>query len=111
MRFFLSCVFIVLAGTLGILPCAAQLVWHQEKSFKWAELQVPREGKAGFTLLPPEQTGITFTNPLDERVIATNRLLPNGSGVALGDIYHDGLPAIFFAVWTGTTRCIRTWAG
>ena len=83
----------------------------QEKGFRWAELPVPQEGKAGFTLLTPEQTGITFTNPLDERAIAANRVLANGSGVAIGDIYHDGLPAIFFAVWTGTTRCTRTWGG
>ena len=69
----------------------------QEQGFKWAELQVPKEGKPGFTLLTPEQTGITFTNPLDERFIVTDRGLSSGSGLAIGDIYHDGLPAIFFA--------------
>ena len=54
----------MLAGVPGVLPCAAELSWHPEKGFRWAELPVPREGKPGFTLLPPEQTGITFTNSL-----------------------------------------------
>ena len=103
MRMFLSRVLVVLAGVFGILPCAAELQWHQEKGFEWAELPVPREGNPGFTLLPPEQTGITFTNPLDQHAIAANRVLANGSGVAIGDIYNDGLPAIFFCSLDG--RC------
>ncbi len=103
MRLFLSIGVAILAGVVGILPCAAEPQWHQEDGFKWAELQVPKEGKPGFTLLPPEQTGITFTNPLDEHAIAANRGLANGSGVAIGDIYNDGLPAIFFCSLDG--RC------
>ena len=30
------------------------------KRFRWAELAVPPGGKAGFTQLTPEQTGITL---------------------------------------------------
>ena len=111
MRTFFSTVFIILAGVAGVLPCAAQLQWHQEKDFRWAELQVPREGKPGFTLLPPEQTGITFTNPLDERFIATNRVLANGCGLAMGDIYHDGLPAIFFCSLDGHNALYKNLGG
>jgi len=86
-------------------------VWHPEKGFRWAELAVPREGKAGFTLLPPEQTGITFTNPLDDRAIAANRTLANGSGVAIGDIYHDGLPAVFFCSLDGHNALYKNLGG
>ena len=111
MRFILLCVFILLAGALGMLPCAGEEAWHAEKGFRWAELAVPREGKAGFTLLGPEQTGITFTNPLDERAIATNRTLANGSGVAIGDIYHDGLPAIFFCSLDGHNALYKNLGG
>ena len=111
MKIFLSCIFIPLAGALGILPCAAELAWHPEQGFRWAELAVPREGKAGFTLLGPEQTGITFTNPLDERAIATNRGLANGSGVAIGDIYHDGLPAIFLCSLDGRNALYKNLGG
>ena len=93
----------ILAGVLVAFPCVAELQWHQGNGFKWADLQVPKEGNPGFTLLPPEQTGITFTNPLDEHAIAADRGLANGSGVAIGDIYNDGLPAIFFCSLDG--RC------
>src|SRR5215467_12084319 len=95
MRFFLSWVCGILTAVLGLVPCAAELSWHQEKGFKWAELPVPSQGKPGFTLLSPEQTGIHFTNTMDERAVAINRVLANGSGVALGDIDQDGLPDIF----------------
>jgi hypothetical protein len=111
MRLFFSSVFIILGGVAGIFPCAAQLQWHQERGFKWAELQVPRNGNPGFTLLTPEQTGITFTNPLDERVMATNRLLPNGSGVALGDIDNDGLPDIFLCSLDGHNALYKNLGG
>ena len=111
MRLFLPFVFLLLAGALGILPCVAELAWHPEKGVRWAELSVPPEGRAGFTLLPPEQTGITFTNPLDMRAIAANRVLANGSGVAIGDIYHDGLPAIFFCSLDGHNALYKNLGG
>ncbi len=111
MRLFFSSVFIVLGGAAGILPCAAQIQWHQEKSFRWAELQVPRDGPPGFTLLPPEQTGITFTNTLDERAIATNRVLADGCGVALGDFDNDGLADIFLCSLDGHNALYKNLGG
>ena len=94
-----------------MLPCAAELVWHPETGFRWAELPVPREGTAGFTLLKPEQTGITFTNSLDERALAAKRGLASGSGLAIGDIYHDGLPAIFFCSLDGHNALYQNLGG
>jgi len=69
--------------------------WHAENGFRWAELEIPKTGKTGFTLLPPDQTGIYFTNALGEWEGAANRVLYNGSGVAVGDYDQDGLPDIF----------------
>jgi len=46
------------------------------------DLSVSTPGQSGFTLLRPEQTGVTFTNSLDEWAGAKNRVLSNGSGVA-----------------------------
>ena len=106
MRFFLTFAFLLLAGVVGTLPCAAQ-PWHQENGFKWAELPVPKEGRPGFTLLPPEQTGITFTNELDAHSAAANRVLANGSGVAVGDYDNDGLPDIYFCSLTGHNRLYK----
>jgi hypothetical protein len=52
-----------------------------------------------FTLLPPERTGITFRNTIEETE-EFNHLhysyLYNGAGVAVGDINKDGLPDIYF---------------
>ncbi len=111
MKNFLSCAFILLVVALGMLPCAAELAWHPGKGFRWAELPGLREGKAGFTLLPPEQTGITFTNPLDERAIAAKRSLGNGSGVAIGDIDHNGLADIFFCSLDGHNALYKNLGG
>src|ERR1051326_4715293 len=78
-------------GNGGFLV-GAEPDWHQESGFRWAELSVPTNGKTGFKLLRPEETGITFTNTLEERTGEANRVLFNGSGVAIGDIDNDGLP-------------------
>ncbi len=57
--------------------------------------QVSLEGKAGFTLLRPEQTGVSFTNVLSESAAAENQIRLNGSGVALSDVDGDGNVDIF----------------
>ncbi|MEW6155798.1 MAG: FG-GAP-like repeat-containing protein [Verrucomicrobiota bacterium] len=70
--------------------------WHEEKGFRWRDLRVPPEGRTGFTLLATEVTGIAFTNRLSTTTIARNRILENGSGVALGDVDGDGLCDLYF---------------
>lgn len=80
----------------GILICSllvgcssrtkADLQWHQEKGYRWAELQLPWWGKAGFRQLSPDETGITFQNYLAEESYVKNQVLLNGSGVAAGDV-------------------------
>ena len=51
---------------------------------------------SGFTRLEPAESGIKFTNQLDDREGARNRTLYNGSGVATGDIDGDGLTDVYF---------------
>mgnify|MGYP003871047729 CR=1 FL=1 len=53
--------------------------------------------RAGFTLLPAAQTGVHFVNLLPEPRHLTNQILPNGSGVAAGDVDGDGWCDLFFA--------------
>jgi len=59
--------------------------------------------------LKPEQTGLAFTNVLFEFSGATNRILHNGAGVALGDYDQDGLLDISFAALTAQARFTATW--
>lgn len=88
------------AGAFGILLLSLQIVsgleWRSESGLRWAELPVGQAGQTGFTSLAPSQTGITFTNLLDEAAAAANRVLQNGAGVAAGDFNNDGRVDLFF---------------
>lgn len=95
-RSFVTAIAILAAYSLFTGTRGAEREWHVEKDFRWQDLPVPKIGKTGFTLVPPDQTGITFTNTLTELEGAANRVLFNGSGVAVGDFDRDGLPDIFF---------------
>jgi hypothetical protein len=87
---------LVLVSLSGIPARGANRDWHDAGGYRWAELNLPTRGQTGFTPLSFAQTGINFTNTLSEYSIATNRVLANGSGVAVGDYDNDGLPDIFF---------------
>lgn len=92
-------------GMLAFLLPAAD--WHSEPGFRWADLAVPRTGKPGFTLLSSSQMGVTFTNVLPLWRSVTNTILPNGSGVAAGDIDGDGWCDLFFSGLAGGSRMYR----
>lgn len=72
----------------------------------WA-VHLSASQKAGFTLLTPERTGVTFTNSLTEEAGAANRVLFNGSGVAVGDFDQDGRPDVFFCSLNGRNTLYR----
>ena len=76
--------------TLGLEGFASNLDWSDGPGYRSATLPVPKSGKAGFTLLPPSKTGITFTNLLSNAKAAENQIRLNGSGVACGDVDEDG---------------------
>ena len=86
------------ASLFSILLCQAfaqGTTWHQEQNHRWANLPKASEGGGGFSQVPPSESGVSFTNLLSEISLARNRVLGNGSGVALGDFDNDGLPDIF----------------
>src|SRR5690242_3329243 len=70
--------------------------WEQDPGYRKAKLAPVGTGKDGFTLLPPEQTGIRFTNFLSEERALASQILPSGSGVAAGDVDGDGWCDLFF---------------
>src|SRR5712691_2046229 len=103
--------FVILVGGLEAAIGGTNPQWHQENGFRWAELNVPNGGKTGFRLLPPEETGINFTNILDLRTGEANRVLFNGSGVAIGDFDNDGLPDIYFCTLNGHNALYQNLGG
>ncbi|CAN5482275.1 VCBS repeat-containing protein [soil metagenome] len=53
-----------------------------------------------FQLLPPDRTGITFSNTIETNNsvnVQTDSFIYNGAGVAIGDINNNGYPDLFFA--------------
>src|SRR5258706_13607944 len=46
--------------------------------------------------MPPEVTGVRFTNTVPESRSLTNHILLNGSGVAAGDVDGDEVCDLFF---------------
>src|SRR5213593_3476234 len=95
---------------LGTLTSLAVTGWSAEPSLpgiRVVALNVPAAGKAGFTLLRPEQTGLTFTNSLDPSASASNRVLNNGSGVAAGDFDNDGRVDLFFCSLNQRNRLFK----
>ncbi|MBS9523990.1 VCBS repeat-containing protein [Litoribacter alkaliphilus] len=69
------------------------------------ETDIP-QGKL-FTRLTPQQTGIHFTNELEDSEdfdVFRYRNYYNGGGVAIGDINNDGLPDIFLTANRGQNK-------
>src|SRR5262247_2192361 len=77
------------------------------RSSKAVALTVPPGGKTGFTRLAPEQIGIAFVNDLSDEHASANRILNNGSGVALGDVDGDGRCDVYFCGLDGDNVLYR----
>src|SRR2546430_16408284 len=82
----------------------ASLNWQPGPGCRWRELAVPAAGRTGFTLLPPQTTGISFTNFITDERSVTNQNLLNGSGVALGDVDGDGLCDVYLCRLDGNNN-------
>src|SRR5262249_47252136 len=94
-----------------LLARGAEPTWHEIAGGRYSELEVHSPGKTGFTLLPPGQTGIAFTNTLSEFEVASNRTLLNGSGVAVGDFDNDGWPDIYLCSLNGRNTLFKNLGG
>ena len=85
--------------------------WEQREGYRVARLEVPTTGRAGFTLLTPEQTGVLFTNQLSwERGLANQNLF-NGAGVCVGDFDGDGWPDVYGCNLEGANGLFRNLGG
>ncbi len=90
LQFAIALLFLVSIGT------AATLDWEAGPGCRRAKVQGVGSGKDGFTLIPPQQTGIFFTNSLTEQRALASQILPSGSGVAAGDVDGDGRCDLYF---------------
>src|SRR5436190_24257565 len=81
--------------------------WRKGNGFRYAAVPTTTGSRTGFTLLPPQSTGIAFTNLLGEERYITNQIYHNGSGVALGDVDGDGLCDIYIGNIVGPNALCR----
>jgi hypothetical protein len=96
---------------LSLSAHAETPVWHDQPGARWTDLPALTGGHTGFTLMSPAQTGVAFTNSVDESAAAANRVLLNGSGVAVGDFDNDGWPDIYFCSLNGNNTLYKNLGG
>lgn len=100
---------------LGLAAVAAGAsaapAWETIDGGRRARVAVPAAGRTGFTLMTPEQTGLRFTNALDDRRIMENNNFMEGAGVALGDFDGDGWCDAYFCAIDGTNALFRNLGG
>ncbi len=83
-------------------------MWQEIPGARWTPIQpVPPSPRPGFTLVASEASGIAFTNHLAEASAANNRILENGSGVALGDVDGDGWTDLYLCRLEGDNALYR----
>lgn len=88
-------------------PALGALKWEQRAGYRLAKIDVPAQGRTGFTSLTPAQTGIHFTNQLSYNRSQANQNLLNGAGLAAGDYDGDGFCDLYFCNLEGANGLFR----
>jgi enediyne biosynthesis protein E4 len=104
------------AITVGFIFCLAAFFapareWIQGNHYRHSALDVPTEGKAGFTLMDPAQLGIFWTNILTAQSLMERQNFINGAGVAAGDFDGDGLIDLYLCNRQGPNALFRNLGG
>ena len=89
------------------LPTSAAPAWQEGSGFRSIELRPASGGRAGFTLMDANVTGVWFTNELRGDLRLTNAVALNGSGLAIGDVDGDGRPDLYLCNLQGPNRLYR----
>lgn len=104
--------YVWLALCLGIAGrAAAPLPWSEGAGFRSVTVQPTVQGKAGFTLMSPKDSGLSFTNALLGDLYLTNAVAHNGAGVAIGDVDGDGWADVYLCSLQGPNRLYHNLGG
>lgn len=87
------------------------LNWQGTDTVSWIEVSPIGSERPGFDAVPPEQSGVAFTNLLESESAIRNQILMNGSGVATGDFDGDGWTDIYFCGLDSTNKLFRNVGG
>ena len=100
---------------MAVMPsgsAADSLVWQQHQGFRVAHVPVAEiSNKVGFSEMSFAQTGLQFSNTLDDQAVLKNQNLMLGSGVAAGDFDGDGWCDLYFAAINGRNALYRNLGG
>jgi hypothetical protein len=102
-----ACLSVALWTNILAAATAENLHWEAGTGYRSAPLKVPRQGRAGFTLVPGTVSGILFTNTLARESGARSQLRLAGSGVAAGDVDGDGWCDLYFCGMEAGNRLYR----
>jgi hypothetical protein len=86
-------VVVVLWALLSLAPtfgAPGEFVWQKLPEGRMASVQPRGNSQPGFTSLSASQTGITFSNSVEDAIVPPNQNFLLGSGVAVGDVDDDG---------------------
>lgn len=101
---------VVVVLALGCAP-DVDTAWHDSPGYRWRQLDVPRRGSPGFTLVSPSRSGVTFANTVSDSLLRENRILAQGGGVCAGDVDGDARTDLFFARTQGPSVLYRNLGG
>ena len=104
-----------LAGGLLLAGCGASSEppgsWTVEEDVRWADLARTPGDAPGFNQLDSSRTGLGFLNTVTRDMVAQNRNMLHGSGVAVGDVDGDGWPDLFVTQLGGPNHLYRNATG
>lgn len=90
---------------------AAGFPWTTNAGYRSAALPAFSSANPGFTLLPPSDTGLSFSNILSDAKAAENQIRLNGSGVACGDVDGDGWCDVYLCGLENENKLYRNRGG